>query len=426
MKKTLNINIAGQLFRIDEEAMQILSRYLEHVARRFQTEPGGEETIADIEARIAEIFGCGSEPPALVSKEMVDDMIRTMGAPEDFYDDRTLNRDEAAYPRKSMYEPTRFTNQLSKSLSTFYNGIGKLLSAALRIFSITLGSLFTIFGFFLLFSFVILLFFNDAPFVTSVMEPDVLNTHMLLSLALNGYMVKAIWILAAIVLLIPLAALSYLGIKLIFKIKAGPKLFRIAVFVIWAAALCALAILLVLRLSIYRNEERVEERAELKAPPKTLWVAPLKRLSEAAYDETACIEHFRFWRNGSTGQLLGTADLNMYGSEADSGWIAVEKKAFSKSESAARANARNITFNWKLSADTLYLDEYFSIPVNHHWNGSSVAICLGLPEGTTIRPVTGSSLSTWRFRVRDPEATQFRIKEGCVVEIREQEQLSTE
>ena len=418
MKKTLNINIAGQLFRIDEEAMQILSRYLEHVARRFQAEPGGEETIADIEARIAEIFGGGSEPPALVSKEMVDDMIRTMGAPEDFYDESTSNRNEAAYPRKSMYEPTRFTIQTRKTFSTISKSAGKLWSAVLRTIAVTLGTLFTMVGFFLLFTFVILLFFNDAPFVTSVIDPDVLNIPMLLSLALNGYMVKTIWILASIVLLIPLAALSYLGIKLIFKIKAGPKLFRIPVFVIWAAALCALAILLVLRLSIYRNEERVEERAELKAPPKTLWVAPLKRLSKVVYDETAGIEHFRFWRNSSTEQLLGTADLNIYGSEADSGWIAVEKKAFSNSESVARANARNITFNWKFSADTLYLDEYFSIPVNHHWNGSSVAICLGLPEGTTIRPVTGSGLSTWRFRVHDPEAKQFRIKEGCALEIR--------
>ncbi len=417
MKKTLNINIAGQLFRIDEEAVQILSRYLDHVAKRFRAEPGGEETIADIEGRIAEIFGGGSEPPTLVSKEMVDNMIRTMGAPEDFYDDRTANPEDKAYPRKSLYDPTGFTSQLEKTFSTFWNGLSKLLSAVVRILSITLGTLFTVCGFFLLFSFVVLLFFNDAPFVTSVIEPDVLNTHMLLSMALNGYMVKTIWILASIVLLIPLAALSYLGIKLIFKIKAGPKFFRIAFFVVWAAALCALAILLVLRLSIYRNEQRVEDRAELKAPPKTLWIAPLKKLSDMVYDETACVEHFRFWRNSLTGQLFGTADMDIYGSEADSGWIAVEKTAFSNSQSVARANARNITFNWKLSADTLYLDEYFSIPAHHNWNGSSVAIYLGLPEGAIIKPITGSSLSTWRFRVREPEATQFRIKDGSAFEI---------
>ncbi len=73
MKKTMNINIAGQLFRIDEEAWEILTHYLDHVATRFRTEQGGDETLADIESRIAEILGGGNEPPLLVSKEMVND-----------------------------------------------------------------------------------------------------------------------------------------------------------------------------------------------------------------------------------------------------------------------------------------------------------------------------------------------------------------
>ena len=49
MEKTMNINIAGQLFRIDEEAFRSLSRYLETISTRFSNEPGGEETISDIE-----------------------------------------------------------------------------------------------------------------------------------------------------------------------------------------------------------------------------------------------------------------------------------------------------------------------------------------------------------------------------------------
>lgn len=57
MKRTLDINIAGQLFRIDEDAWEVLKNYLDHVSARFKTEQGGDETVQDIEARIAEIFG---------------------------------------------------------------------------------------------------------------------------------------------------------------------------------------------------------------------------------------------------------------------------------------------------------------------------------------------------------------------------------
>jgi len=117
MKKTMNINIAGQLFRIDEDAWEILTRYLHHVAARFRTEQGGDETLADIESRIAEIFGGGKEPPALVSKEMVNDMINIMGAPEDYYDDTSVSHDSTAYTtRKSMYDPNSPSARTGRAL----------------------------------------------------------------------------------------------------------------------------------------------------------------------------------------------------------------------------------------------------------------------------------------------------------------------
>ena len=102
MKKNLDINIAGQLFRVDEDAWEVLKHYLDHVSARFKTEQGGDETLADIEARIAEIFGGGKEPPTLVSKEMVTDMINIMGAPEDYYDDGPAAKNKTLYVRKSM------------------------------------------------------------------------------------------------------------------------------------------------------------------------------------------------------------------------------------------------------------------------------------------------------------------------------------
>lgn len=105
MKRTLDINIAGQLFRIDEDAWEVLKHYLDHVHARFKSEQGGEETLQDIEARIAEIFGGGNEPPTLVSKEMVHDMINIMGAPEDYYDNATQADKQFISTRKSMYDP---------------------------------------------------------------------------------------------------------------------------------------------------------------------------------------------------------------------------------------------------------------------------------------------------------------------------------
>jgi hypothetical protein len=412
MKKTLNINISGQLFRIDEEAYQILSRYMEHISKKFQKEPGGEETIADIETRIAEIFGGGCEPPRLVSKEMVDSMIGIMGAPEEYSDDGPASGEAPAIFRKAVSDSDRFLSEIGQLFANAWRAVSRVLSGVLRILAVTLGTLFTIVGFFLLFTFGLLFFFTDTPMMQDVLEQNIMNVRMLLGIALNGDMVQTVWILAAIVVLVPLASLSYLGIKLIFKIRQGSKPLRLVTFVTWIMAVCALAVLLTFKLSIYANHEHVEEKAMLEKPPRTLYIAPLKKSAELAFDEKAAMDDYTFWKNATTGQLFGTVDLNIYGSDSTAAWLTVNKTAFSKNVNRAYANARSIEFAWKVASDTLYMDEYFSLPAHSNWNGSSVFVYLCLPENTSIKAVSGSHLATWRFHVHDPEAMEYRIDEN--------------
>ena len=56
MDKTININLAGLLFKIDEEAFPLLRDWLQAISNRLRNSPGGLETIEDIESRVAEIL----------------------------------------------------------------------------------------------------------------------------------------------------------------------------------------------------------------------------------------------------------------------------------------------------------------------------------------------------------------------------------
>jgi hypothetical protein len=419
MKKTTDVNIAGQLFRIDEEAWEILKHYLDHVSTRFATEQGGDETVADIEARIAEIFGGGNEPPTLVSKQMVNDMINIMGAPEDYYDDNTLSGKKGVYTRKSMYDPNSPSARVGKALSEFFRAVGKIFSAIFRVIAIFLGSVFTLLGFTLLFCFAILIFFSNAPFLTQVIEPEMTNIHTLLSIVLNSNMVWPVLILTALTILIPLAALTWLGIKMIFRIRERFKVLNIVVFVIWIASLCALGVFLGLQLSVYSTREFVEKRVSLDPAPETLWIASGATVNGITYDETASVDHFTFYLDNMNDRLHATPELNIYGSENGSGFISVDKRSCSNSDSEARANARAVEFNWRFSGDTLFIDEFFSLPAGSRWNGSLVDIDITLPEGTEVRCVPGTSLSKWLLRKNDPEVSAWRIEDGRLKAINE-------
>ena len=56
MKKTFSINISGQIFHIDDDAYEMLQRYLANIKSHFRGFEGKDEVISDIEARIAEIL----------------------------------------------------------------------------------------------------------------------------------------------------------------------------------------------------------------------------------------------------------------------------------------------------------------------------------------------------------------------------------
>lgn len=416
MKKTMNINIAGQLFSIDEDAYEILTRYLEHVSTRFRTEQGGDETVSDIETRIAEIFGGGNEPPTLVSKEMVSDMINTMGAPEDYYDSATGN---VSYNRKSMYDPNSPSARLGKALSEFFRAFGRVMSAILRIFAILFGVFFTVIGFSLLFTFVLVLFFNNAPILSNVMEPQMTNIHTLLSIVLNSAMVTPVIFLTAIVVLVPLAALTYLGIKMIFNIRESSRVVSLITFVVWIAAACALGVFLSLQLSVYSNSERYTRRTELATPPDTLYIVPGKTLSSISYDEHATVDDFTFFRHSASGRLFGTADLDFQTSDTTGGWISVELKASSNSNTEAWANARAIEYGWSFSGDTLRVDEFFSLPAGTRWNGSMAEVDICLPEGSVIKFAEGMKPPSWNNRRYNRDARLFRIADWDIEAIEE-------
>lgn len=85
MNKTININLAGIIFYVDEDAYQYFNDYLESVKAKFDDTAEREEIIADIESRIAELLQQKlSDSKQVINRQDVDDVIAVMGSPEDY------------------------------------------------------------------------------------------------------------------------------------------------------------------------------------------------------------------------------------------------------------------------------------------------------------------------------------------------------
>ncbi|AWI26013.1 PspC domain-containing protein [Flavobacterium pallidum] len=85
MNKTVNINLGGMFFYIDEDAYQKLSRYFDAIKRSLSNSNGQDEIIRDIEMRIAELISeKHTNPKQVISLKELDEVIQIMGQPEDY------------------------------------------------------------------------------------------------------------------------------------------------------------------------------------------------------------------------------------------------------------------------------------------------------------------------------------------------------
>lgn len=85
MNKTVNINLGGMFFHIDEDAYQKLTRYFDAIKRSLSNSSGHEEIIKDIEMRVSELLTEKQRSEKhVVGLKDVDEVIAVMGQPEDY------------------------------------------------------------------------------------------------------------------------------------------------------------------------------------------------------------------------------------------------------------------------------------------------------------------------------------------------------
>lgn len=98
MKKTININLAGFVFYIDEDAYEALQKYLNNIRAYLGNTEGREEIIDDIESRIAELFS--EKQKQVITLIEVSEVIEVMGQPEDYMSEEEPE-EKTAYQQSS-------------------------------------------------------------------------------------------------------------------------------------------------------------------------------------------------------------------------------------------------------------------------------------------------------------------------------------
>jgi phage shock protein PspC (stress-responsive transcriptional regulator) len=87
MQRIIQINIAGRVIPIEEDAYLALKEYINSLERLFANEEGREEILQDIENRIAELFGIRLQGGApAIDKTDVQKVTETLGDASELHD----------------------------------------------------------------------------------------------------------------------------------------------------------------------------------------------------------------------------------------------------------------------------------------------------------------------------------------------------
>jgi len=483
MDKTIKINLAGVLFQVNEDGFEMLRDYLQDITRRLKNFPGGNEMLEDIEARIAEIFQAApSWKSGIISREDVEEMIRTMGSAEEIaggledeqtggssYERRSsekrmyrdpdnaiiggvcsglgnylridpvwirilfvlftivylsglfiyiilwiaLPKATGPYQRRQMYEPassarktspgetgsavtsnTSFYSEprgdqaISKVGNTFnelFKAFGKFFVILFRVLLAIIGVSFIAMGFSLLFSYIIIAFFNSPAIMGNVFDTEIFHLPDFLSFIVNPSLTPWLMVLSSIVIILPLLAIIYWGIRMVFQFHARDIILNISMFIIWIISCTALAMILFSEGISFANSGRTYEQVALPESD-TIYLRIDNRIRSLDYDRTVKLpfEKFALYLDEEKRTIYGTPVIDIYPLDKDAPYLQVVKYSNGKTSAEARQKADNLEYNYELRGNTLYLDEYFSIPGGNRWSGASMKAKIYLPAGKII------------------------------------------
>jgi phage shock protein PspC (stress-responsive transcriptional regulator) len=474
MDKTININIAGSLFQIDEEAFRILRDYLQSINNRFRNVQGGHETIDDIESRIAEIFQSNKGLAGVISRENVEAMISIIGKPEDF-DINETEPETTGYTsqRKRMYrnpddtiisgvcggigaylntDPVLFrimfvlftaffgigffvyialwialpsaqtsaqkremfggsfhsasnkneiigssapiynpgynnSSRLGNAFNEVFRAVGRVCFIILRIFMIIFGVIFVLTGFLTILSFVMIFVFK----FPGIFSHDGINVHLAYYTDFLSYIVSpssAPWIIALslIAIALPMLALIYWGVKMIFWFNARDGIFSLVGLVLWVLVIAALAMLLFNEGISFAETGRSVSHQTMTTPHDTVYIMTDHKAADLKYSKEFSLpdEDYTIYMSDSNHQLYLPARIRLNIADDNLVKVEINKRSSARTTSDAVRKAESIIYNSRISNDTIWLDEYFTMPAGSKWTADHLGIDLYMPENTIL------------------------------------------
>jgi hypothetical protein len=221
----------------------------------------------------------------------------------------------------------------------------------------------------------------DSAGVNLVYFPD------FMSYIVNPATVPWIIILSSVAFILPMLALIYWGVKMIFWFNARDGIISLIALVVWVMTIAVLAIILFNEGTSFAQTGKITEESVLSGKSDTLYVTTRQKIADLKYDKQISLPHeeYSVFLNEEKKELYIRPYLSVDRSDDKTTRVEIRKRSTARTEMEAIKKTEGLIYNYSLRNDTLNINEYFTIPAGRKWSADNIGIQLYVPEGTILK-----------------------------------------
>jgi phage shock protein PspC (stress-responsive transcriptional regulator) len=262
-------------------------------------------------------------------------------------------------------------------------GIGLLFKALLKLIIYIIGIAFIIAGIVLIVGIGITIFTRFNLF-DSIHWPEI-NLPDLSEIFIDPANFNLMTICIIILVLVPLLALIYGGIKLIFNIKAKNRILGATALTAWILALILLITLVFIEGENYALEASGTSTYTIKDNNyKTIYLDIKEEYDLYQGITVYSIFDYDIYYNKSNEKILGKPELDIIKGYEDKPQLTIKKYARNVSMENADDYLDKVEYEWEQKDSIFYFDQFYTVDKEYKWRFPKVELILKIPEDQII------------------------------------------
>ena len=296
--------------------------------------------------------------------------------------------------RGKYYQSTGFNKRgynksspFGSAMNEVFRAIGRVLFIILRVILIIIGTALVLTGFLTILSIILVFVFKFPGFTADGFDVNLIYIPDFLSYIVSPSLAPWIIILTIAAVTLPMLALIYWGVKMVFWFRAKDGVINLAGLVIWVMTLAALAIIMFNEGISFTETSSSSSQEIITNTPDTLYIITGKKVSGLIFDKELSIREKggKIFINDEKKELYICPDLYIKNSEEDMPRIEVRKRSSGRTKHDAIKKSNELIYDYSLKNDTLIIDEYFTLPAGRKWSADFISVRVYVPEGTIIK-----------------------------------------